>query len=140
MRSALHGLLAEIDDDLVPIDRVVGVLGLDGLGVLLRADWLRLVSFERGIGHVLWAEVPDEAIARIAHGTDTDVLVKMTPTGANALRALDEPGPGPASALDRFYGATAEPTLEAEVEALTRLALIPAGLVPPPDPARRGSG
>jgi hypothetical protein len=103
------------------------VLGDDGLGVLLRAGWLRLVSFERGIGPVLWPETPDEAIDRLADGAArAGALVKMTPTGANAMRAMDEPPAG----LAAFYGRTAGPTIEAEVDAVTRLALVPAGLVP----------
>ena len=135
MRSALHGLLATIDDDLAPIPGVLAAIGLDGLAVLLRADWLRLVSFERGIGHVLWLEAPDAAIARIASAADAEVLVKMTPTGANALRAMDAPPP----ALAHAYAAGPR-SFEEEVAAVTAFALVPAGLVSPPDPARPGTG
>jgi hypothetical protein len=138
LQSPLHALLRGIDDDLVPLDRVVGSIGLEGLAVLLRADWLRLVSFERGIGHVLWTEQPDAAIERLRIDVPSraDALVKMTPTGANALRAMDEPPP----ALAARYGATSARTLEAEVAAVVDLALIPSGLVSAPDPARPGSG
>jgi hypothetical protein len=139
--SRLHALLRTIDDDLVPVDRVVDSLGpgpggLDALAVLLRADWLRLVSFERGIGPVLWLETPDVAIDRLAREPDarTHALVKMTPTGANAMRAMDEPP----AALAAAYAAGL-PTIEAEVTAVTALALVPAGLVGLPDPARPGT-
>ena len=108
---------------------VVAALGLHGLGVLLDADWLRLVSFERGIGPVLWSVSPQEAIRRLAgdEAARSEAVLKMTPTGANAMRAMDEP---PAALAD-FYAQTRVPAIEAEVEAVTRLALIPAGLVPP---------
>ena len=134
LRSPLHYLLRSVDDDLVPLPGVLAAIGLDGLAALLRADWLRLVSFERGIGHVLWLEAPDAALARIASGTDAEVLVKMTPTGANALRAMD----APPQALATVYAAGAR-SIEEEVAAVTALALVPAGLVSPPDPARPGT-
>ena len=121
-------MLQVIDDGLVPVDDVLTAVGLDGLTVLLRADWLRLVSFERGIGHVLWAETGDRAIERLMHDPEPKALVKMTPTGANALRAMDDPPP----AIAAFYERTPEPTSDCEVEAVTRLALIPAGLVSAP--------
>ena len=57
-------------------------------------------------------------------GTDAEVLVKMTPTGANALRAMDAPPP----ALATVYAAGAR-SFEDEVAAVTALALVPAGLV-----------
>ena len=120
-----------IDDEIVPVaavrDAVHARIGaaeerdLRGttvavLHVLLRADWLRMTSFERGLGHVLWTEDPEAAVARIERewpqmtgvndgldgaldrgaGTAAPIRaasgdagsVKMTPTGANAVLAI----------------------------------------------------
>ena len=86
--STLLSLLQEIDDELVPVGRVLGAIGLDALAILLRADWLRMVSVERGLGPVLWRDAPEAAIARLGAGSDEGALVKLTPAGANALHAL----------------------------------------------------
>jgi len=105
----------------------------DALRPVFRADWLRMTSFERGLGHVLWTESTDDAIARLEREWDRPEVgsVKMTPTGANAMRAMDDPP----EALRRFYveawwasGAGLAAVVEQEVQAVTALVLVPAGL------------
>lgn len=148
-RSWLHDVLRAIDDDLVELGAVRALVAarvgpgfeqretLAVLHALFEADWLRMTSFHRGLGHVLWGEAPDEAVARIEREWDGPeaAFVKMTPTGANALRAMG----GPPDALLRFYASRdAEPpaTLGAEVarevQAVVSMALVPAGLVAAP--------
>jgi hypothetical protein len=119
-------LLRAIDDDLVPHADALAAVGVDGVAALLRADWLRPVSIERGIGPVLWSETPEDAILRLEWDREAaaSALVKMTPTGANALRAMDDPPP----ALWAYYRAVPDPTLEAEVDAVT-VTLITSGLL-----------
>jgi hypothetical protein len=133
----LHALLQLIDDDLVAFAAVrAGALTPDVLRPLILADWLRMTSFQPGLGNVLWSEPPEDAMARLEREWDrTDVgHVKMTPTGANAMRAMDDPPP----ALRAFYagrdGGASDPLqglaaeVEQEVEAVMSLALVPAGL------------
>ena len=128
-RSWLHELLVAIDDELVPLDSVLDLVaarvGADEcraaaiavLRVLFEADWLRMTSFERGLGHVLWTESPGETVERIQRewGSGDIGHVKMTPTGANAARAMA----GASEAVRSFYDgrdrAASEP-LSVEVE------------------------
>lgn len=123
----------------------------DVLRPVFIADWLRMTTFQPGLGPVLWSESPQETMARLEREWDRPGVgrVKMTPAGANALRAMDEPPP----ALLAFYAgrepipadaeipedpaipveAAPEPSALAaavaeEVEAVESLALVPAGL------------
>lgn len=148
-RSWLHHLLRMIDDDLVELGAVRALVAarvgtgaersetLTVLRALFEADWLRMTTFHRGLGYVLWSEAPAEALVRIDRAWDgpESAFVKMTPTGANALRAMD----GPPDALLRFYASRANepPTplgaeVAHEVQAVVSVALVPAGLVAPP--------
>ena len=136
-RSWLHDLLRTIDDDLVEFAAVRDrAAAADVLRPAFVADWLRMTTFQPGLGPVLWAESPQATVARLERDWDRPDVghVKMTPTGANAMRAMDDPPP----ALRAFYDGYAArgPTsphglaadVEQEVEAVMSLALVPAGL------------
>lgn len=133
-RSWLHDLLRRIDDDLIDFAVVRDRASTpDVLRPVFRADWLRMTSFQPGLGHVLWTEGAVETIARLERDWDRPGVgsVKMTPTGANAMRAMDDPP----AVLRRFYAELKPPSgaglaadVEQEVEAVTALVLRPAGL------------
>lgn len=147
-RTWLHGLLLLIDDDLVDLAVLrARPATLDVLRPAFLADWLRMTTFQPGLGPVLWSEGPAETVDRLGREWERPDVgsVKMTPTGANAMRAMDDPP----ETLRRFYadqegradGGPAEAEAVAqEVEAVMSLVLVPAGLVSPDVLSRAGRG